>query len=190
MMSLWMRKIAVALIAMMTFGLYTPTYLIADEDNNEVVSPDGNNQEGLAVNETSETIIEEDSDPIRFLTEKAKAQSFTKFGPKISGKVEDEFNQIILPNIELALTSIVQNEDSAYLSITEQPASGYGERIFNVYNELSKEDIAKFHVRRDNRPHEGYWFNFHYHLKEDNFETHYTLGEIYWDKNTPPKWMA
>lgn len=190
MMSLWMRKIAVALIAILTLGLYTPTYLITGEDNNEVVSPEGSNQENLAVDDTTETSVYEDTDPFRTLTEKAKEQSFTKFGPKISEKVEDEFNQIILPNIERALASIIKDDNASYFSITEQPASGYGERIFNVHNEMTKEDIAKFHVRRDNRPHDGYWFNFHYHLKEDNFETHHTLGEIYWDKNTPPKWMA
>ncbi len=188
-MNLWMRKIAVALIAVLTFGLYTPTYLIADEENNEVVSPKGHDHSEIDVEVVSNE-DDEDIDVISTFTEKAKQQSLTKFGPKISEKVEVEFNQIILPKIEQALVTILENEDTSYVSITEQPSNGYGERIFNIYNELTKEDIAKFHVRRDNRPLEGYWFNFHYHVKEDNFETHYTLGEIYWDKNTPPKWMA
>ncbi|MBS3679011.1 YpjP family protein [Ornithinibacillus massiliensis] len=187
-MNLWMRKIAVALIAIVTFGLYTPTYLIADEDNNEVVRPKEN--DGSAIPTEIRTEIEEETDVISSLTEKAKEQSFVKFGPKISQKVEDEFTQIILPKMEQALETILANEDASYLSITEQPSQGYGERIFNVYNELTKEDVAKFHVRRDNRPQDGYWFNFHYHLKDDNFEAHHLLGEIYWDKNTPPKWMS
>ena len=188
MMNLWMRKLAVALIAILTLGLYTPTYLIADEDNNEVISPKDNDTRAIPVN--IQTEIVEEADTISSLTEKAREQSLAKFGPKIYEKVEDEFNQVIVPNIELALQSILANEDLTYISITEQPSNGYGERIFNVFNELKNEDIAKFHVRRDNRPQDGYWFNFHYHLKDDNFETHHLLGEIYWDKNTPPKWMA
>ncbi len=187
-MNLWMRKIAVALIAIVTFGLYTPTYLIADEDNNEVVSPKENDSSAIPTEIRTE--VEEETDVISSLTEKAKEQSFVKFGPKISQKVENEFTHIILPKMELALETILAKEDASYLSITEQPSHGYGERIFNVYNELTKEDIAKFHVRRDNRPQDGYWFNFHYHLKDDNFEVHHLLGEIYWDKNTPPKWMS
>lgn len=187
-MNLWMRKLAVALIAILTLGLYTPTYLIADEENNEVITPKENDNQELAVDVHSES--EEETNSIEYLTEKAKEQSFAKFGPKITKKVENEFNQIILPNIEEALNSILEDSDLMYVSITEQPAKGYGERIFNVYNELTKEDIAKFHVRRDNRPQDGFWFNFHYHLKEDNFEAHHLLGEIYWDKNTPPKWMS
>jgi hypothetical protein len=188
-MNMWMRKIAVALIAILTFGLYTPTYLIADEDNNEVVSPETKDPSEIAVEVASEQPFDE-ADAISTLTEKAKQQSFVKFGSKISEKVEDEFNQVILPNIELALATILEKEDTTYISITEQPSNGYGERIFNLYNEVTKEDIAKFHVRRDNRPQDGYWFNFHYHLKDDQFEAHHALGEIYWDKNTPPKWMA
>ncbi|MEN2767011.1 YpjP family protein [Ornithinibacillus xuwenensis] len=191
-MKLWMRKLAVALIAILTFGLYTPTYLIADEENNEVVSPEEGTQNDLTAEilSTQEAVELVQESEITTFTEMAKQQSLAKFGPKISEKVEDEFTQVILPNIEHALETILEKQDVAYISITEQPSSGYGERIFNVYNELLKEDIAKFHVRRDNRPQDGYWFNFHYHLKEDNFEKHHALGEIYWDKNTPPKWMA
>jgi hypothetical protein len=188
MKNLWLRKIAVALIAILTFGLYTPTYLIADEENNEVVSPDELDHSEIDVQVASDE--KEDIDILSTFTEKAKEQSLAKFGPKISEKVEVEFSQIILPKIELALETILENEDTSYVSITEQPSNGYGERIFNIYNELTNEDIAKFHVRRDNRPLEGYWFNFHYHVKDDKFETHHTLGEIYWDKNTPPKWMS
>jgi hypothetical protein len=190
-MNRWMRKIAVALIAVLTFGLYTPTYLIADENNHnkEFISPEGSEQGNVAILPNEQEAPEE-TNPISTLTEKAKQQSLKKFGPKISEKVEDEFMEVILPNIELALKSIVKEDEAAYISITEQPTNGYGERIFNLHNERTNEDIAKFHVRRDNRPHDGFWFNFHYHLKEDNFEQHHMLGEIYYDKNTPPKWMA
>ncbi|WP_047980313.1 YpjP family protein [Ornithinibacillus contaminans] len=192
-MNLWMRKLIVALIAILTLGLYTPTYLIPDEDNNEVVSPEVRGQSSstalISAEETLDETVEE-TDILSTFTEKAKYQSLTKFGPKISEKVVDEFTQVILPNMELALASIIENEDNTYLAITEEPSDGYGERIFNVTNSLTNEAIAKFHVRRENRPLDGYWFNFHYHVKADNFEKHHTLGEIYWDKNTPPKWMA
>src|SRR5690625_2926285 len=100
---------------------------------------------------------------------------------------------MILPTMEEALQHILTDigeEDATYIGITEQLSTGYGEKIFHVYDYRTKNDIARFHVRRDNRPLEGYWFNFHYHLYDDNFEKHYEIGEIYWDKNIPPKWMS
>ncbi|MUK88310.1 hypothetical protein GMD78_07900 [Ornithinibacillus sp. L9] len=200
-MNRWMRKIAVALIAILTLGIYTPTYLIADEDNNEVITPKENNGEGLSdlgssVESTGDLDIHIPSyeyDYVQTITEQAKEQTITKLGPRIIDKVEDEFTASILPNLEVALQSILADvgEDTlAYISITEQPAEGYGERIFNIHDHQINKDIARFHVRRDNRPKEGYWFNFHYHLRKDGYENHYTIGEIYWDKNTPPKWMS
>src|SRR5699024_8732952 len=116
------------------------------------------------------------------LMEKAIAQTSVKFGPKIENQLENEFQEVILPKMEETLTSIFTEagEDRLpFYEITENPATGKDEKI-----------IAKFHVRRDFKPQEGYWFNFHYHLGKDQFETHYELGNIYWDKNMPPKWMA
>lgn len=94
----------------------------------------------------------------------------------------------ILPKIEEVVTDLLVNagdEEVPYLEITEEPTAGYGEKIFNVYNQRTKEEIARFHVRRDKRPGEGYWFNFHYHLKDDQFVKHHQIGEVFWEKNTP-----
>ena len=126
------------------------------------------------------------------LAAQAKEKALTKFGPRISGSIEQEFTDLILPQIESVLGSILNEsgESYTYYSIAEEPAGGYGERIFNVYDELGKKNIAKFHVRRDNRPLEGYYFNFHYHLSSDSFKEHHQIGDIYWNKNMPPKWMA
>lgn len=77
-----------------------------------------------------------------------------------------------------------------YIEIVENTNPGYGEKIFDLYDMRDGKALAKFHVRRENRPLDGYWFNFHYHEQLDNYETHHTIGEVYWSKNTPPKWMS
>ncbi|WP_186576009.1 YpjP family protein [Aquibacillus kalidii] len=195
-MRLWLKKISVVLITFMTLGIYIPpTYLEASVDNEELVSTE---------NDTSDRFLEDDIDTddveeinlndqyISTITEQAKLQTVSKLGPKITKQVEDEFTTLILPNIEAVVKSILEEaeEEVPYFAITEQPSSGYGEKIFNIYNYRTKQDIARFHVRRVNRPQEGYYFNFHYHVSTDGFEEHHDIGEIYWDKNTPPKWMS
>ena len=125
------------------------------------------------------------------MMKEAEEQSYLKFGPKIKPVIEDEFRLVVLPNMEKAInevTSIFPEEELSYLTVTEIPSSGTSERIFHITREY--EDIIRFHVRRDRPPQEGYYFNFHYHTYHDQFQTHYTLGEIYWNKNTPPKWMS
>ncbi|WP_347862150.1 YpjP family protein [Salimicrobium sp. PL1-032A] len=104
--------------------------------------------------------------------------------------MEDEVIEEIFPQIEAVIESFVDDGNVPMYEITEDPSAGYGERIFNLIHGETEEELARFHVRRDLRPGEGYWFNFHYHVKEDGYETHHPLGEIYWDKNTPPKWMS
>lgn len=205
-MKLWMRKAVVVLVAIMTLGLYvppTPTDVNAEDSNKEAFSP-GSDVDGAstptivaeAVHEVQERIDDEEQtsdNVIHALTEKAKQQTMNKLGPKIRNQVEDEFASDILPGIENVLTNLFMEageDEIPYYGITEDPSDGYGERIFNVYDVRTHRDIARFHVRRDNRPLEGYWFNFHYHLSKDNFEKHHVIGEIYWDKNMPPKWMA
>jgi hypothetical protein len=81
-------------------------------------------------------------------------------------------------------------EQLHYLAVTENPSGGMGERIFHIYRVDSGEDIIRFHVRREHPPQDGYWFQFHYHTYHDDFQTHYELGKIYWDKNTPPQWRT
>ncbi|UJL46313.1 YpjP family protein [Virgibacillus sp. NKC19-16] len=202
-MKLWMRKIAVVLITIMTLGMYTPPALLTTdaEENKEFTNADEGLTNGALKTEAVEEIDEELMSPepldedyfIRTMTEQAKEQTLTKLGPRITNQVEDEFYSMILPKMEEVLETILgeAGEDAlAYYGITEQPAAGDGERIFNIYDYSTQKDVAKFHVRRDNRPLEGYWFNFHYHLNDDKFAKHHEIGEIYWDKNMPPKWMA
>lgn len=126
------------------------------------------------------------------LVYQAEIQSYQKFGTKIKPVIQDEFRKFILPNIDAAINQTAAKfpeEDLRSLSITEQPGGRNSEKIFNVKNETTGKDILKFHVRRDNPPQEGYWFNFHYHTIFDKFQTHHDLGSIYWAKDTPPKWM-
>ncbi|SDJ82965.1 YpjP family protein [Sediminibacillus albus] len=205
-MKLWMKKISVILITFMTLGMYIPpTYLdaIAAEKDEIVSSKTGLPEEAavsfLDVNESEPAKDEIDhahasSDAlIEMMTDQAREQTVVKLGPKIYNQVEDEFATNILPTMEIVLNDILADageEKIPYYVITEAPSRGYGERIFNIHDYQTKQDVARFHVRRDNRPGEGYWFNFHYHLNKDRFEEHHTIGEIYWDKNTPPKWMS
>lgn len=194
----WMRKSLVVLFTIMTLGLYTPpAYLTTDAQEKEETSSDTREDvvQTVVVADAEEDVAPQQDEAyfVGALTEQAKQQTVTKLGPRIINQVEDEFTDVILPKMEEAMETIFADagEDSLpYYGITEQPAQGHGERIFNIYDFHSEQVIAKFHVRRDNRPMEGYWFNFHYHLHDDGFEKHYVIGEIYWDKNIPPKWMA
>lgn len=201
-MKIWLKKISVILITIMTLGLYVPpTTLNAEtEENKDSVSSKANINDDAIIStpEIQEEKLEirpyDDNDYfIGILTEKATEQVVTKLGPKIVEKVEDEFMETILPNLEDVLKTVLTDmgeEMLPYYGITEQPSRGLGEKIFHVYNYQTNEDVARFHVRRDNRPLEGYWFNFHYHLSKDDFEEHHEIGEIYWDKNIPPRWMS
>ncbi|MDC3413486.1 YpjP family protein [Aquibacillus sp. 3ASR75-11] len=198
-MQLWMRKIFVFLITFVTLGMYVPpNYIYTDAaESNEVFSP----KEDSDASEHADVVIDEEkieqndvsNSFISVIKEQVKEQSISKLGPRIAGQVDEDFMSSILPNMEEAIEAIlaeVGNENIPYYAITEQPTPGYGEKIFDIYDFRTKKDVARFHIRRDNRPGEGYWFNFHYHLSKDGFEKHHSIGEIYWDKNTPPKWMS
>lgn len=191
-MKQWMKKIAVMAIAFVTLGMYVPTSL-----TQESVEAKPRMNSDSDVSEQSNTVVLEETppfvDPMVALSEKAKEQMLRKMGPRISERVADEFTTVILPKIEQVMETVMLDENGEPIShygITEDPSSGYGERIFHVYDYHKQENVVKFHVRRVHRPLEGHWFNFHYHLNTDQFETHYEIGEIFWDKNTPPKWMT
>ncbi|RFA35595.1 hypothetical protein CAI16_07305 [Virgibacillus dokdonensis] len=191
-MKQWMKKIAVMAIAFVTLGMYVPTSL-----TQESVEAKPRMNSDSDVSEQSSTVVLEETppfvDPRVALSEKAKEQVLRKMGPRISERVADEFTTVILPKIEQVMETVMLDENGEPIShygITEDPSSGYGERIFHVYDYHKQENVVKFHVRRVHRPLEGHWFNFHYHLNTDQFETHYEIGEIFWDKNTPPKWMT
>lgn len=181
----------------MTLGVYIPpTYLnVNAEESNEAVSSEVDVSIPAAEATREEDTIDADYDNgdfISLLTEQAKKQTHMKLGPRIMNQVEDNFTNTILPNMEMVLTNVLEDAQKAspFLAITEGPSQGNGEKIFTIYDYQTKKDIARFDVRRVKRPLEGYWFNFHYHVNADDFQEHHEIGEIYWDKNSPPKWMS
>lgn len=216
-MKLWMRKLFVVLVTILTFGTVVPQ-LSVDIDKNVKENSDVSDQNDrlLVVNEIDDVDetdkqanIEDNSwQSLAFAIEnredlaasftaysmvQAEQQSMMKFGSSIGNVIGDEFKQVILPKIEEAISQLaerVHENDLRQLVITENPTSGLGEKIFHVYHANTGKDLIRFHVRRDHPPKEGYWFNFHYHTAEDEFLNHHDMGSIYWDKNTPPHWMS
>ena len=123
----------------------------------------------------------------------AEEQAYLKFGSRIGPVIQEEFQTSILPNIQQAIDlhlSGLDAEKQKQLAISEKPSGDHAEKIFHVYNSETNKDFIRFHVRTEKKPLEGYFFNFHYHVAEDNFQQHITLGDIYWSKNTPPKWLS
>ncbi|HLO12757.1 MAG TPA: YpjP family protein [Pseudoneobacillus sp.] len=196
-MNKWLRKPLFVLISILTFGLVTPTQLMnsvnaenfKDIDAFEAPADRSISRQNGFYEESEfnrEAFMEQ-------LIKQAEIQSYQKFGTKIKPVIEDEFREVILPNIELAIAQTadqIPEEDLKNLTISEQPGSGLSEKIFNIKSRLTGKDILRFHVRRDNPPQAGYWFNFHYHTIYDDYQSHHELGSIYWAKNTPPKWMS
>ncbi|MCA1024067.1 YpjP family protein [Halobacillus litoralis] len=194
-----MRRIFVVLISVLTLGLYIPpAHVDAEAAEKKEITDAGHLNEPSVVEDDQQILPDvltedRDEDPFRSITEEAFARTEAKMGPRIMEKVDDELSEVIFPEMEKVMVDLLSNTDEEhvpYMKITEDPAPGYGERMFNLYNGHTDEEIARFHVRRDKRPGEGYWFNFHYHLKEDAYAKHHEIGEIYWEKNTPPKWMS
>ncbi|MGE7780001.1 YpjP family protein [Peribacillus sp. NPDC097264] len=192
----WFRKSLVILVSVLTFGLVTPTDLawLADADSlkdpkkgvvQEDHTPFPSAQESSGFNHFDRDNFLSD------ILDKAEESAYVKFGEKINPKIGDEFKMIILPKIEETVNDMANqfpDEKLQQLTITERPSAGRSEKIFHIYDSISGNDVIRFHVRQENPPLEGYWFNFHYHTYHDSFATHYDIGKIYWDKNTPPKW--
>lgn len=201
-MKMWMKKLTVLLVTILTLGLYVPPiYTNADVDlGKKDIEPSEDQQKQVDKEEiedsiTEENLILEDSNQLYLeeLNHLAKVQVQTKLGTKISAKVNGDLNRTVLPNLETVLDALykeIGEEESQYLMIAEEPSGGYGERIFNLYHIKDKENVAKFHVNRLRRPQDGYYFQFHYHLQVDQFEEHFPIAEVYWGKDTPPKWMS
>ncbi len=188
-------KTLTVLVAFLTFGIITPNHEIwtaLEVENQQKQSIVYNNATDIAdLYQLDDLLIEEN--PIDRLVEKAKAQSYIKFGEKITPVIGDEFEEIIFPKITQAIEMTVERlgKDSLKnLAITEAPSGDYKEKMFNVYNAKNGQDQIRFHVRTENRPFEGHYYNFHYHTLDDKFVTHYDLGEIFWSKDTPPKWLS
>lgn len=197
-MNKWVRKTFVVMVSILTFGLISPSQIINNAHAEKKANRDifeANMPMNSIVQSTA--YLDESKFPndhhVKNLIEQAEIQSYHKFGEKIKPAIENEFREIILPNIEKAIaetTAHFPKEDLQNLTISEQPGSGYSEKIFHVRNIRTNEDVLRFHVRRENPPHAGYWFNFHYHTVYDDYQSHHDIGSIYWDKNTPPKWMT
>lgn len=199
----WLQKSLVVLITVLTFGLVTPPQTLfldkVDVDKSlERDTHDGNTSDLIVeqsfIEEVEEDYLQVDKQKwVQLLMREAENQSFVKFGQKIKPKIEDEFRQVILPNVEKAITLVAEqypDEDLAHLAMSEVPGKGMSEKIFHITDINKGSDVIRFHVRRDHPPQEGYWFNFHYHTYHDKFHEHHDLGAIYWAKNTPPKWMS
>jgi hypothetical protein len=116
-----------------------------------------------------------------------------KFGERIQNRLADEYMNEISPKIHevvAAISNELSTDTIRNLTISNNPSSGYGEKIFHIYDVRDGNDKFRFHVRREHPPQDGYWFSFHYHTDMDDFQSHNNLGKLYWDKNMPPKWMA
>ena len=192
----WLRKSFVVLVTILTFGLVTPSQAFLYENTNQLkasrASDVENSEKGAELAEEENSNFDKE-DFVRQMLTIAEAQSYEKFGTKIGPVIEDEFRSAILPKIESVIELLAEQyptEQLDHLEISEQPSGGNGEKIFHIFDKTSGKDIIRFHVRKDHPPQDGYWFNFHYHTHHDGFQTHHALGDIYWNKNTPPKWLS
>lgn len=202
-MKKWLQKILVVAVALITFGLITPDHEIWDalnqgqssnnqnSDYKEIAS--NNHEEQLETPISTEYLGSDRDQQIQSILFTAKEQSYIKFGSRIAPVIGNDFDQQILPKLEQAIEQTLANVDDEslrYLKITEKPSGQYAERIFNISDGIKGNDILRVHVRTENRPKEGYYYNFHYHTYEDQFVAHHNLGDIYYSKNTPPKWLS
>lgn len=188
----WIKKSIIITVALLTFGLISPDHLIwehlLDNKNPEKSFHSNVNNIDYEQVEIDEGLALTDS-----ISTAAREQSYIKFGERIGPVIQNEFDEIIFPRIQEVIDTTVAKmaQDKVInLAITEQPSGEYHEKIFNIYNNETRKDLIRFHVRTDKKPQDGYYFNFHYHLAEDKYSKHYALGEIYWSKNTPPKWLS
>lgn len=196
-MKKWLQKGLMAAVAVLTFGLITPNHEIwSTEASAKAPSympeassfmPDVSDISDVFLDETVELTTAD------FLKLAAKEQAYIKFGTRVGPKIENEFNDRILPQIEQAIDFTIARLDDHTLNdltVTERPSGDYSERIFHIKRSSTNEDVIRFHVRTENRLDDGYYYNFHYHTYSDNFAAHYDLGEIKWSKNKPPKWLS
>lgn len=194
----WIYKSLVVSVALLSFGLITPKHEIwanFDEDRHgkSVLDRPSDNHISAAY-QLDDIIVDEKPLPTTDdFVSAAKEQSYIKFGTKVGPVIEQQFETDIFPKIEEAIAMTVErvgDEKLRNLMVSEKPSGDYSEKIFHIVDSKSKTDVIRFHVRTENRPFDGYYYNFHYHTFEDNYSKHYDLGEIYWSKNTPPKWLS
>lgn len=194
----WWQKSLVIAVAVLTLGAISPNHMIwealLEEKNGSSSHAAENDQNQYTYDwlDTSEFYYTEPS-ILDTVHKTAEEQAYIKFGSRIGPVIRDEFQTAILPNIQHAIDmhlSGLEPEQLTRLAISEKPSGAHAEKIFHIYDTETKKDAIRFHVRTEKKPLEGYYFNFHYHVAEDNFQKHIAIGDIYWSKNTPPKWLS
>jgi hypothetical protein len=189
----WIQKTLVITVALLTFGVISPNHVIWENLLDEKT-----NSKSISSQNTPHTYAVDwaDEHPSTFIEDavtQAKEQSLLKFGTRIGPVISDEFDEVIFPKIQEAIEMTLVGMDNRTLKsleISQNPSGEHSEKIFHIFDTETRSDIIRFHVRTDRKPQEGYFFNFHYHTVEDKFAKHYSLGDIYWSKNTPPKWLS
>jgi hypothetical protein len=198
-MKQYFRKILVIFITILTLGMYVPPLLLnveaSDVDSSKAKINDESQASHSNFVHSTQQLRTHDQSIWTFneMINLAKNQTITKLGPKIVDTLEKSFLEDVLDNMEIAVSNIIMDlgtDNTYFYGISEDLTPGYGEKIFELYDIRTNETIARFDVSRVNKPMEGHWFHFHYHLAQDNFTEHYTIGEIFYNKNTPPKWMS
>lgn len=198
-MKKWLQRIIVIFVAFITFGIISPNHEIwehLDYDQSEDSKsnlPDSSVVEHSIVEQRVNHSDISNESHIETIIGDAKEQSYLKFGTRIAPVIGEEFEFTIFPKIEEIIETELSKMDSEtlkYIKITEQPSGNYSEKIFNLIDVATGKDLIRFHVRTEKRPLEGYYYNFHYHTNKDRFVTHHNVGDIYYSKNTPPKWLS
>lgn len=194
----WLQKTVVITVALLTFGVITPAHDIWNAFQHKDDSKLSEGSQAFTEIEvellTASSYTERETIPLEEqFSLSAKELAYEKFGNKIGPIIQNEFDEVIFPKIDEVIRMTLDETDDElqkHLAISERPTGNYSEKIFHVFNSCNGEDLIRFHVRTDRRPLDGYFFNFHYHVAEDDFTQHYVLGDIYWSKNTPPKWLT
>lgn len=199
-MKKWLQKGLMVSVAVLTLGIIAPNHEIWNnlEDDNELRSYNPGVNDIASAIQLDQLLQEETGEQevpqlVQTMKTAAKEQAYIKFGTRIAPVIGDDFETHILPKMEEAIDFTLARLDQdtvRSLTITERPSGNYSEKIFHIKNTQTREDVIRFHVRTENRLDDGYYYNFHYHTFEDQFAKHYDLGEIYWSKNTPPKWLS
>lgn len=198
-MKKWLQRLIVIFVAFITFGIISPNHEIWEHldydqsENSKSNLPDSAVVERSIADQRDNHSDSSNESYIDTIIDDAKEQSFIKFGTRIAPVIGDEFEYSIFPKMEEIIGIELAKLDSnslKYIKITEQPSGNYSEKIFNLIDVATGKDLIRFHVRTEKRPLEGYYYNFHYHTYEDRFVTHHNVGDIYYSKNTPPKWLS
>ncbi|MGI2326986.1 YpjP family protein [Planococcus sp. YIM B11945] len=197
-MKSWWTKSLMVGVAVLTLGAITPNHTIWETLLDEKGTPKSHESGNEYKDYTYEWVdpsefYDTGQTALNLLHTLAEEQAYVKFGSRIGPVIENEFQTAILPNIQQAIDmhlSGLGREKLNKLAISERPAGDYSEKIFHIFDTETNKDAIRFHVRTEKKPMEGYYFNFHYHLAEDQFQKHFAIGDIYWSKDTPPKWLS